>query len=338
MKKSHCSRRDFLNCLGISLFSAFKLAKSRPSLSTHQEIKLLPPRPSLSSLALGQSRSRVIIVEGRDIQSLVWRGLEALGLPQDYFRDKRVIIKPNSHWSEEYPSTTDPSSILPIIDFLRQRTSGNITVADGSGKDLPSYRAAFDFIGFEKILAPKGADIVPLDIWKLDDFITIRSPQWSVLEAVAVHRLIYNTPILISLTCLKRHGSPHLTAALKSNVGATCARSRYYLHFYTREKMREAIAEVADAVRPEITIIDARDILVKKGPMFLPDKANLKKGVNKLLISTDPAALDRIASQVMAEHDETFRFEQFKPTLDHASRMKLGNVDLDYINVVNLKA
>lgn len=61
-----------------------------------------------------------------------------------------------------------------------------------------------------------------------------------------------------------------------------------------------------------------------------------------LLISTtswlpDVASLDKIASQIMAEHDETFQPEEFQPTLDHAHKLKLGNVDLEFIHVVNVK-
>lgn len=276
-------------------------------------------------------------MEGKEVYKMIRKGLEALDLPEEFFKDKATVIKPNTHWSEEYPSTSDPASLLPVIDFLRERKSGNISIVDGSGKDLPHYRSAFEFIGFEKILSTKGVSIDPLDIWRLGDFVTVKRSEWNVFEVMTVHSIIHSAPVLISMTCLKRHGSPQLTAALKNNIGAICARSRYRFHFYTRGKVREAVAEIADAVHPDITIIDARDILVKDGPGFLPDKSNLKRGVNKILFSTDMAALDSVASQLMAEYDETFQIDQFQPTLDHAYKLKLGNINPNLIEIVNLR-
>jgi uncharacterized protein (DUF362 family) len=311
--------------------------KLKSSFINHSDKKLLSPRSSKLFSNPNQNKSIVIIVEGKDINKMIRAGLEALELPEDFFKDKKIVIKPNTHWSEEYPSITDPVSLLPIIDFLREKKSGNIIVADGSGVDLPNYRTAFEFIKFEKILASKGVNIVPLNIWKLNDFISIKSSKWSILKTLTVHPIIYNAPILISVTCLKRHHDAHLTAALKNNMGAISARDRYRVHYYTKSKFKEEIAEVANAIRPEITIIDARDILVKSGPMFMPDKSNLKRGINKLLISTDMVALDTIASQLMSEHDETFKFDMFQPTLNHAHKLKLGNIESDLINIINLR-
>ena len=336
-EKSIYSRRKFINCLGISFASFYFFTNSKTAFLNHQVKNPYPPRSSNLTYDSTHNKSVVIIVEGKDINKMMWTGLEALNLHKDFFKDKKVVIKPNTHWSEEYPSTTDPISLLPLIDFLRQKKSGNITIADGSGIDLPNYRSAFEFIKFEKTMATKGVNIVPLDIWKLNDFIGIKSPLWSFLKTLTVHPIIYNAPILISMSCLKRHHTAYLTGALKNNIGALSARSRYHVHYRTKGKFKEAIAEVADAIRPEITIVDARDILVKSGPGFMTDRSNLKRGINKLLISTDMAALDTIASQLMSENDETFKFNQFQPTLNHVHRLKLGNINLDLINVVNLR-
>ena len=336
-KESFYSRREFMNCLGISFVSFSGLAKSRLSLLNRQEKEILPPRKSLFYTDPYQKESKVVVVEGRNIHKMMRKGLEALSLSEDFFRDKKIVIKPNTHWSQEYPSTTDPVSVLPVIDFLRDKKSGNITITDGSGKDLPSYRAAFDFIKFEQILAPKGVDIVPINIWKLKEFVFVKSNQWNVFKTVSIHRLIHDAPVLISMTCLKRHAWAYLTSALKNNIGAISSRFRYHIHYRHYEKFKEAVAEVADAVRPDITVIDARDILVKSGPGFSADKSNLKKGINRLLISTDMAALDTFASRLMAEHDDTFQREKFQPTLDQAFRLKLGNIDENLIKVEILR-
>lgn len=326
-----------MSCLGMSFVSFSGFLDSRLSSVSCQGKDVVTPRKSLLSSKHTQGKSKVVVVQGMDIHKMMRKGLEALELPEDFFKDKKAVIKPNTHWSELYPSTTDPVSVLPVIDFLCDRKSGNIAVADGSGVDLPSFRSAFEYIGFEKVLAKKRVDIVPIDIWKIDDFLSIESSKWSILKSLSVHPIIHRTPVLISMTCLKRHGSPHLTAALKNNIGALSARSRYHVHYRIGGRIKEAIPEVADAVHPDISIIDARDILVNRGPMFMPDKSNLKKGVNKLLISTDMAALDTVASQLMAEHDNTFQMDQFQPTLDRAQKLNLGNIDTGFIEIVNLQ-
>lgn len=336
-EKSRYSRREFINYFGASCISFYGFTKLKTDFLNHQAQDFLPPRSSTLPLAKRKKRSVVVIIDGKDINKMMWSGLEALELPEDFFKDKKIVIKPNTHWSEEYPSTTDPASLVPLIDFLRSKKSGNIIITDGSGKDLPNYRSAFEFINFEKVLAPKGVNIFPLDIWKLEDFLSVKNPRWSILKSLEVHPIIYNAPILISMTCLKRHDFPKLTAGLKNNIGAISARSRYRVHEHFRNKPREAVAEVADAIRPEITIIDARDILVTRGPGFLPKKANLKIGVNKLLLSTDMAALDYIAAQFMVENDPTFTFDMYEPTLEHAFKLKIGNIKPRFIDIVSLQ-
>lgn len=47
-------------------------------------------------------------------------------------------------------------------------------------------------------------------------------------------------------------------------------------------------------------------------------------------------ALDTVAAQLMATNDETFEFEAFRPTLDHAQRLKLVNTRRDLIDEVTI--
>jgi uncharacterized protein (DUF362 family) len=327
-----------MKSLGISFTPFLLFAESIQNMKKSQTKEIFPPRSSNLQTDLTQSHSKVVLVEGTDINMMMKKGLEALNLPPLFFENKPVLIKPNTHWSQDYPSTTDPASIIPVIDFFRYKKSGKITISDGSGIDLPDYRVAFKHIGFEKILGVKGVDIEPIDIRRSKDFVAVKNPGWTVFDTLFIHHMIYRAPVVVSMTCLKRHGTPHLTAALKNNVGAISARSRNRLHYHVRGKMKEAIAEISDAVRPDVSIIDARKILIRSGPMLKTDHSNLKKGVNKLLLSLDMVALDSVAAQLMAEHDQTFRFERFRPTLIHAQKLELGHTEKDQIDIIELKA
>jgi uncharacterized protein (DUF362 family) len=91
-----------------------------------------------------------------------------------------------------------------------------------------------------------------------------------------------------------------------------------------------AIAECADAVRPELNIVDGRSLLTRNGPT-LSGGAEVKSGVNRIILCGDMVATDVYCAKLMQEHDDTFSPDMISYQLDTAIKLGLGEGDLDAV-------
>ena len=101
--------------------------------------------------------------------------------------------------------------------------------------------------------------------------------------------------------------------------------------------MQQRLVHFADAVRPQLNVVDARAILARSGP-GLGGGAEVVRGVNKLILSGDMVAVDAYCASLMAQHDETFTLDMVAAQLRHAAALGLGKADLDAVKVVEISA
>ena len=75
-----------------------------------------------------------------------------------------------------------------------------------------------------------------------------------------------------------------MSTALINNVGtmagSDATESRAYLHGLRGNSFLEEVAEVAGLVNPELTIVDARSVLVGNGPFSDMEDARILHGLN----------------------------------------------------------
>jgi hypothetical protein len=92
-------------------------------------------------------------------------------------------------------------------------------------------------------------------------------------------------------------------------------------------------------VRPELTIIDARSLLIKSGPAFRPGQSEIKPNVNRLIICGDMVATDAYCAQLLAKYDESFEKERrVAGQLAYAERLGLGTKDLSQVEIIEKTA
>lgn len=149
---------------------------------------------------------------------------------------------------------------------------------------------------------------------------------------------------MINLPVAKRHHAADFTCALKNNFGCTYDTFRMLAHSkLSREKetglefFDQSLVEFADAVSPELTIVDARSLLIKSGPTYKPGKSEIKDGVNKLILSCDKVAVDSYCADLMEKYDETFQKEKrVERQLEYARYLGLGTEDLNQVEMIEI--
>lgn len=299
----------------------------------------------------------LVVVEGTDHEGMLRAGLEALGgLPQLVRGGTSVLIKPNFVFRQQYPVTTDPEMIFLMTRLLREAGAGVVEVFDAPGTYLiGSERETFDFNDVINKGKEHGVPVTYGDAGRRREYVATRKEGWQSYDEILIHNKVYQAPVVINMPCLKRHHTSYLTCALKNHFGAVYGAQRWDAHirgegldkmsgsakkrataeFRDETHFMTALAEFADAVRPELSFVDARSILTKGGPT--KNKGKIKKGINKFILSGDMVALDAYCSRLMEENDDTYTTQMIEPYLRVAARLGLGTPNLQQVEIIEIK-
>src|SRR3989338_6995497 len=327
------SRRNFLKSMayGAAALSSLQLS------SCSYEVK--PSRSGAKGIFAQEGKPLLVAVEGDNPQKMLEKAIDAIGgLNPLLGKGKKALLKGNFVFAQPFPITTDPQIALLFGRHLK----------DSKEKTL-------DMHGLMEQKNPYGIGFYAGDAGERSEFIITQNQQWQAYPEIGVHNDIYTTPVIINMPCLKRHHTSYLTCALKNNFGAIYGPQRWDAHFRGEgiKKMArlkaenrqadkfkniyhfmDAIAEFADAVRPELTFVDARSILTRGGPTAGIGK--IKTGVNLFILSQDMVAVDAYCSKLMEKHDDSYSTEMILPYLKTAERLGLGTMDLSKVEVTEL--
>ncbi|MFH1123131.1 MAG: DUF362 domain-containing protein [Pseudomonadota bacterium] len=303
----------------------------------------------------------LVIVEGRDIDAMIDKGLEAAGgLERIIDHHRSVVLKPNTNQRDPFPSITAPETLRAVARHCRDAGAEHIIVHEDHKWELDLYYSREDLPGMDIQIshAPEVGHYVLVrhEKWHGDTDpdkyikgLALRPPvsnlesQFQTTEGpcIRVARILQEAPVIINVPVLKRHFAGRLTSALKNHFGSVYGAHRWIAHA-SLEKDRDyydrKLAEFASAVRPEITITDARSLQAVSGP-FRGEDTKIVEGVNRLIISGDMIAADVVAMDLMKKHDPTFTAADeaiVRRQHEHAEELGLGASDLSKFDIVEI--
>jgi uncharacterized protein (DUF362 family) len=343
------SRRDFIKC-------AAGGAVALTALGTGCFSGAQGPRAGTPNPFVRKGKPLVVSVKGKDPERMLRAALEALGgLKPLVGTGNATLIKPNFIFPQPFPITTDPEMIFLVARLLKEAGSRQIEVFDAPGTYLVgTERQTSSFNDIIRRGQGQGIAVTIGDAGRRREYVKTKKAGWQAYPEIIVHKKIHQAPVVVNMPCLKRHHSSFLTCALKNQFGAIYGAQRWDSHIRgegiqkgmkgatarTKAAFRDethfmtALAEFADAVRPELSIVDARTILTKGGPTR--GKGEVKEGINRFILSGDMVALDTYCSRLMEQHDDTYTTEMILPYLRVAERLGLGTMDLNKAKVIEL--
>ena len=327
MSSNRISRRTFVGG-AVGLFAAAPLLPKALS----QEIRTVAARSRLPNPWVENGKPVVAVIRGTTFGAMLAKGLEMLGGFSAFGSGKTVTVKPNFIFPEPYPETTDSESIITVVETLQREGFSDITVADSGSRSRPAS-LAFDRFGLhEKAEAGK---FKLLDLIT-DKFLYVKNDSWQVMPRVEVFESTYHSQLIVNMPVIKQHSGFQYTCALKNNVGPISYASRLVLHRqHERGRIDEesrikngkmAIAETAHAINPEVTIIDARQVM---GKSHHRSSGGVISEANRIIISGDQLAADRVAAQVLAECHDGFQVVMAEDSFNHAATLNVGAASLD---------
>ncbi len=199
---------------------------------------------------------------------------------------KRVLLKPNI-LSDDNPAkciSTHPVVVEAMIRFM-QSAGATVLVGDSPAVHTQKFRG--EKSGIFKVCEATGAEWV--------DFMLNPIEKKLRKGKIRVASVVDQVDLIISLPKFKTHELVYFTGAIKNSLGFVpgFTKAKQHALHQDRNKFGEFLVDLSEAVTPDYFLMDG--IIGMEGP---GPARGLPIGIGLLLGSTNPLALDMIASKI----------------------------------------
>jgi uncharacterized protein (DUF362 family) len=252
----------------------------------------------------------LVVVRGGTPPEALAAALEALGgLAPFAPKGKMVVIKPNIGWDRtpEQAANTDPDLVAAAVKAFRAAGS-KVQVFDLT---CNAAQRCYRRSGIEQAAKDAGADVSFVHEMRFDE---VELPQGVKLKKWPIYRDYLRADLRINMPILKHHSLAGVTMGLKNLMGVMGG-ERSTIHNGFDQKL----IDVATPILPQLTVLDARRILVKNGPQG-GDLADVRQG-NALIAGFDPVAVDAEGARLFGAAPQDLKY------LVEAERRGLGLIE-----------
>ena len=256
------------------------------------------------------------VVRGQNVDSMVRQSVDKLGgMGRFIKKGDRVLLKPNVGWDRmpEQGANTGPELVKAVVQLCREAGAKSVWVSDVS---LNDPHRSFNRSGIEKATQEAGGEV---RICGDEDFLQA-DMKGSLLKSWPVSRFLLEADKVINLPIVKHHSLSRCTLSMKNWYGVLGGR-RNQLH----QDIHTSIVDLAHAVRPTLTIMDAVRVLKRNGPSG-GNPLDVKRE-NTVIASLDEVALDSFSLGFLGLMPEKV------PFLAMAEKRSLGVVDWRSLNI-----
>ena len=200
---------------------------------------------------------KLAVVHGQDPEKMVRAALEKIGGMGRFVNPgEKVLLKPNAAWDRqpEQAANTNPAVVSAVVKLCLEARASEVWVTDVSVND--PYRC-FARSGIEEAVKRAGGKI---RLATESDFV-LTDLKGESLKVWPVSAFYHQADRLINLPVVKHHSLSKCTMAMK-NLYGSLGGQRNRLH----QDINTSIADLASAIRPTLTVMDATRVLKRNGP------------------------------------------------------------------------
>jgi uncharacterized protein (DUF362 family) len=295
----------------------------------------------LISLAAGDLRSvsaktrassmkaRVSLVKSTDRPAAIERAVNILGINPVMGKD--VLLKPNFNTADPFPASTHNETLITLIDKLKKMGAASITIGERCGP--PATADVIKQKGIDTICRENGVGLINFEELPEEKWIRVNPSGNHWRRGFDVAKPILDSQCIVSTCCLKTHRYGGVfTMSLKLSVGITHKRNMGELHG-SGPNMRKMIAEINQAYKPSLILMDGMEVFTDGGPM-----TGEQKRADMVLAGTDRIAMDAVGLAVLKllgsndtiMHRKIFDQEQ----IARAVELKLGVGQPENIEII----
>jgi uncharacterized protein (DUF362 family) len=271
---------------------------------------------------LAAEEADLAVISGEPAQATL-KALEALGgISRFVGKGQRVVIKPNMSFARtpDFGASTHPAVVVALARACLDAGASEVLVLDHT---IQRAELCLDRTGIRD--ACKGiSGVHVLAVQDRQLFKEIRIPQGKVLQRVEVIRDILDNAVLINAPVAKSHSSTGVSLGFKGLMGLIWDRESFHSQF----DINQGIADLAMAIRPKLTVLDATRALASGGPAGPGDV----KKPNLVVAGVDPVAVDSYGVGIVPWYGKSFRGRQVEHLLA-AHQRGLGKIDVDKLKI-----
>jgi len=275
--------------------------------------------------------SKVIIQECKDysvydIIVKINNGMERLGGWDKFVKSGNVVLlKVNliGPKSSDSAAVTHNEFVRALTRILKDKGC-TVWIGDSSGGAIAGIAPTaqgFRVAGYDKVAEEEGAIIKNFDREGVFEV----QPQGKFKEKMYLAKPLYDADVVINVPKLKTHSANIYTGAVKNVFGCIpgLRKAMYHKMAPDKEDFGEILADIHEAVKFDLHIMDGIISMQGEGPT-----AGTVYKSNKILISTDPLALDTAAVNMLGMMLDDI------PVLSAAKKRNLGQYNPDEIEIV----
>jgi len=245
----------------------------------------------LAGQAFAAAAPDLVVAQGNAVPGKIVRAaVEGCGGIKKFIsRGDIVVVKPNIGWDRkpEMAANTNPEVVAEIVKLCYEAGAKKVKVFDNPVNDA---RRCYKQSGIADAATKVGAEVKFVDNRKFRDM----KLQGEALKSWPIYTEVLEADKFINVPIAKTHGLAGLTLSLKNLMGVMGG-SRGRIH----QNIDECLIDVAGAVKPTLTILDAVRILTANGPQG-GDLSDVKV-LNTVIIGTDMVAVDAFGSTLFGQ-------------------------------------
>lgn len=203
-------------------------------------------------------------------------------------KGKAVLIKPNFNTADTTPGSTHNDTLVALIEELWEMGATSISLGERS---YPPTREVMEEKGVLPLLEKLNVNVINFDDLREKDWVLFRPKKSHWTDGFRVARPVLDAECLVSTCCLKTHQYGGIfTMSLKLHVGVVPTSRHgftYMQELHGSPHQRKMIAEINEAFKPSLIVIDGVEAFVDGGPM-----TGKRAKAEVFLASTDRVAID----------------------------------------------
>ncbi len=281
------NRREFMIGTSGVFLSSMTGGKEGDAASSFRASSLSSSSPSAKT-----TKAKISIVRTSDRKTGIKKAIDLLGI--NPVKGKNVLLKPNFNTADPYPGSTHNDALINLLLHLKYMGAKSITIGERSGP--PETADVLKQKDIYAICRDMNVTLVNFEEMAEDEWVKVRPEGSHWRDGFYVAKPVLDSQCIVSTCCLKTHGFGGVfTMSLKLSVGVTHKRNMTELHS-SFLSMRKMIAEINQAYRPSLIILDGIEAFADGGPM-----EGLKKRADVIIAGTDRIAIDAVGLAVLKE-------------------------------------
>lgn len=252
----------------------------------------------------------LVKVKGGTPEEAFGAALEALGgISRFAASGQTVVVKPNIGWDRTpaQGADTDPELVAAAVKAFKQAGT-KVQVFD---RTCNTAQRCYRRSEIEQAARNAGAEVSFVNEKRYDE---IALPLGTRLNRWPIYRDYLRANLRVNMPILKHHSLAGVTMGLKNLMGVMGG-ERSTIHNGFQQKL----IDITSAILPELTVLDARRVLVRNGPQG-GDPADVRI-MDTLIAGFNPVAVDAEGARVFGTDPRSLDY------LVEAERRGLGQIE-----------